>query len=136
MIEREPGQLVEREPAHAHRIGGGPDAVIGELRERVVRDGDHALARIAIDRSERVELLEVDLGHARLLLELAARCLVEGLVDPDEPAGQRPGVQERRDLALDEQHLEARVIEPEHDAIDRDRRARVIVRVLGHCAAM
>src|ERR1043165_9341341 len=60
VVERELGQVVEREPADAHRVGRGADPVIGELGERVVRHRDHALARIAAKPAERVELLEVD----------------------------------------------------------------------------
>ena len=122
MIEGELRQIVEREPADAHRVGRGADAVIAELGERVVRDGDDALARIAIERAERVELLEVDVGDAGFLLELAARGVVERLVDADEAAGQRPRVLERLQLALDQQHLEVGLVEPEHDAVDGERR--------------
>ncbi len=103
--------------------------MIAELRERVVRDRDDALARISIDRPERVELLEIDLGDARFFAQLARRRLVEGLVEVDEAARQGPRVLERRELALDQEHLEIGDIEPEHDAVDRQRGARIVIRV-------
>src|SRR5690606_24294931 len=101
-----------------------------------------------VERTERIELLEVDVGDARLLLELAARRLVKGLVDSHEAAGQRPRVLERRQLALDQQHLEVgpaarsesgplhlRLAETEHDTIHRERRSRILVRVARHRSA-
>ena len=81
--------------------------------------------------TEGVELLEVDVVDAGLLLELARRGFVDGLVEPHEPAGQRPGVLERRQLALDQEHLEVGLVEAEHHAVDGERRARILVRV-GH----
>jgi hypothetical protein len=53
VIERQLGQIVEREPADAHRIGRRADPVIAELGKRVVRHGDDALARIAAEPNDR-----------------------------------------------------------------------------------
>jgi hypothetical protein len=131
MLFRKFRQIVEREPADAHRVGRRADPVIAELGERVVRHGDDALARIAAERAERVELLEVDVVDAGLLLELALRGLVDGLVEPHEPTRQRPRVLERRQLALDQQHLEIGLVEAEHHAVHRQRRPRIFVGV-GH----
>jgi hypothetical protein len=129
VIERELGEIVEREPADAHRVGRRADPVIAELGERVVRHGDDALARIAAERAERVELLEVHVLDPGLLLELALRGLVDRLAEPHEPAGQRPRVLERRQLALDQQHLQIGLVEAEHHAVHRQRRAGILVRV-------
>ncbi len=127
MIERELRQIVEGKPAHAHRVGGRADAVIRELREREVRDRDHAIARIAIERAERVELLEVDVLDARFFFELAARGLVERLFDAHEATRQRPRMLERLQLALDQEDLQVTLVDAEDDTVHRERGARVRV---------
>jgi hypothetical protein len=126
VIEGERRQVVEREPGDPLGVGRRADLVIAELDQRVVRDRHDPLARIALERAEGVELLEERVGDAGLLAQLAARRLVERLVDVHEAARQGPRVR-RRQRALDQEHLEVGGVEAEHDAVDGERRPRVLV---------
>ena len=98
--------------------------MIGKFRQRVVRHGDHALARIASGLAERVQLFEVHVGDAGLFGEFAPRRCIDRFAGQHESTGQRPGVRKRVVLALDEQHLEIARIESEYDAIDAERETR------------
>ena len=90
MIEREARHVVHAEPRGVARVGRGLHVVVAQVHERVVGDRHHALARIAVDGAEGVELLEEDLAQAGLFLELAPRRFIERFVDAHEAARQRP----------------------------------------------
>ena len=55
---------------------------------------------------KRVELLEVDVAQAGLLLQLAGRRRLHRLCLPDQPTGQGPHPVERRTTHLHQQHRE------------------------------
>jgi len=54
--------------------------------QRVIGDGDHASAGIALGISKRVELFEVDLSHSGFFAQLAHRGLVETFVFKNKAA--------------------------------------------------
>ena len=105
-----------------------------ELYKSVVGDGHHALSGIAVWLCKGVELLEVDLNQTRLFLQLSPRGFLKRFLHPHETAWQRPRVLKRLQLALDQQDLEITFVETEHDAVDGERRPRVLVRK-GHRSA-
>src|SRR5436190_14084757 len=85
--------VVDIEPCEAELIGrevlDGASQPI-DIDKRVVGDRDHARARVATRRAERVQLLDEHIAEARLLLEDPRRRVVESLVDPDETSEKRP----------------------------------------------
>src|SRR5204862_8312582 len=52
-------------------------------QEREVSDTDHPHPRVAIDRAEGVELLDIGLGHMRLVAQDTMRRVVQALVHAD-----------------------------------------------------
>src|SRR5262245_44298738 len=108
--------------------------MVAQVDERVVRHRNDALARVAIDGAERVELLEEHLAEARLFLELAPRSVFEQLLDADEAARQRPLAFERGQGPLYQQDLEIVGIDAEDDAVDGEGGARVFI--AGHAVLL
>jgi hypothetical protein len=103
----------------------------GAVHERAVGDADHAGARVAPGRAERVELLQVDVREARLRREHAARGGVERLVHAHEAARQRPAPLERVLAAAQRERVERAVVRREQRHVDRDRRPLELRRVVG-----
>jgi hypothetical protein len=60
------------------------------LDERVVGDGNDPRPRIALDRSEGVQLLREDVCQPDFLGQDSRASLIQGFVDPNEAAGGAP----------------------------------------------
>lgn len=107
--------------------------------KRVVSHRDDAHAGVSACRTERAELLQVDVPapEARLFLELADGGGVEVLAlllapftDAHEAPGKRPRPLERMLGAANEEHAELRVDHGHRDDVHRDRRPRVVRRAV------
>ena len=117
VVEGERGDVANGEPAGLGGICGGGGGVVGGFGECVVGDADDALAGIAVDGAESVELLEEKVFEAGFFFELAAGSVIEGFFDADESAGESPVVFEGGETAADEEDLEGAAVEAEDDAV-------------------
>src|SRR4051812_10278268 len=105
MVEREPGQIIQREPRRAPRIGGGLEVLREQVDQRVIGHGHDASARITPRGAERVELLEKNAVQPGFLFQLAERRGVKRLSFPHKTAGKRPFSLEGRQVALNKKDL-------------------------------
>jgi hypothetical protein len=117
MIKGQFGYFGNGEPLGVGGVGGGFGAVVGELDQGVVSDADDALARVAAEGAEGVELLQKDVFEAGFLGEFAAGGIIDGFVHADEAAGQSPFSFEGFEGALDQEDFEFGFVETEDDAV-------------------
>src|SRR5436305_499911 len=80
VVEGQGGQLGDRVPLRGSGAGAGAQGSALEVEQREVADGDDALLGIAAGVAKGVELLQVEVGDARLFFQLAARGAVERLL--------------------------------------------------------
>ena len=138
---RSPGSRRDRRPAPAGSATGNQPrslaslapvaGMLGELDQRVVRHADHALARIAIDRAEGVELLEEDI--VRPVSSASSRRAASSSVSSTrtKPPGSAHLPLNGASPRWISRTFSSRFIEAEDDAIDGERGARIFVGV-GH----
>ena len=122
-------------------VGDAPQAGVGgvgagdELGD-VAADGeegdaDDVAARVAAGVAVGAELQQrARRGDARFLGELAHGGVVQRLVGPLEPAGQRPRAGVRVAVALDQHDVQVALDDGEHDDVDRDGERRVVADVV------
>ena len=125
VVEGQGGQFGNREPRGVRSIGAG----LEQLRQRdqgVVGHRHNAAARVAAGLAEGVELLQVDLANAGILMEFADGGGVQRFVLADEAAGKRVTVFERLGEALDQQEMEPPVADGEQDDVDGHKQLRHI----------
>lgn len=93
--------------------------MVGGFGQGVVGDADDALAGVAVDGAEGVELLEEEVFEAGFFFQLAAGGGVERFLDTDEAAGEGPVVFEGSEAAADEEDLEGcfAAVEAKDDAV-------------------
>ena len=127
MVKGQFWRLCYREPLGIGGVRRGFGVVLGKFDEGVIRDADHAFAGIALDFPKRIKLLQKHIFEPGFFLEFAASGFVQRFVHADEPARQRPTPFERFEPALDEQHFQFAIIEPEDDAVNGQGRARILI---------
>ena len=88
---------------------------------------DDMFARVAVWRTERIKLLEEDIGQPGLLAELAASRFVERFANARKAPGQRPLASKRLKSALNQQDLQVAHVEPEDNTVGGYGGSRILV---------
>ena len=127
MVEGEVWYVVEGKPL-------GTRGIVATLhrqfpRQGVERDGDDAVAWVAVHVAERPHLLDVAQVQPRFLFQFAQCALFGGLVHLEEAAREGPAAFERLNSALDEQDFEVAPVEAEHHTVCRHGWAGILVSV-------
>ena len=104
MIEGGRWQAVHLMPGGGGIGPGGERQLVGGDQGEVDHADDPA-ARVAVGLTKGEQLLQVNLGRAGRFGQHAQRGFFQSFIQPDEPAGQSPGVLEGRLVTPDEQHL-------------------------------
>lgn len=79
--------------------------------------GHHALPRVAVYCGERLQLFDIDILYAGLLLQFSQGTLFGGLVYLHETARESPAALVWFNAAVDEKKVEFSAVEAEHDAV-------------------
>ena len=137
VVEGEAGDVFHREPFGL--VGVGVALHLGESHQGVMGDGDHALARVAVDVAEGAHFLEILRVHLQLglLPEFPGGRMGDGLVPfhVQKAAGEGPEAHESPCAglfllaALDQEHFQLLAVIAENDAVRRDGRMRILVGV-------
>ena len=95
--------------------------MVGFPHEGPEGDTDDALAGVAVDGAEGMELFKVDCVDRRFLLEFAPHGCFEGFVVVDESSWQGPLPRKGFQSPPDQQNLQSAAIETEDHGINRER---------------
>ena len=130
MVEGQPRQPGEGKPPRRTGIVG-PNGLGGAFDVGPEGDGEHALARIAVDGGESTDGVQGGSGESCLLLEFPPRRVVGRLVDIHKPARKGPLAFAGLVAALDEQQT-GRAIQAvtENKTVGRYGRMRIFISIL------
>src|SRR5262249_46787667 len=112
-------QLRDRPPAGVRGVGAGAQRAT-RRNQRIVRNRDHATARIAARIAKRIKLLKVDFFDSCFFLQLAHGRRFERLVFTHKSARQRHGPGKRLDGAFYQQHPELVSMDGEDHQVNCD----------------
>ena len=117
MVEGELGQIVYGEPLCLCCIVAGNDLVFLLAHERHEGYGHHTFPWVAVYCGERLQLFDIDILYAGLLLQFPQGTLFGGLVYLHETTRESPAALVWFNAAVDEKKVEFSSVEAEHDAV-------------------
>ena len=129
VVEGEGRQPVLVKPLCVGSVVAGDELILRGAHQRYESHGDDSLARVAVERAEHMELVEVNVGDASFLSQLAHCSPLQGLVDSHEASGQRPHPLVRLKSAFYQKQLQRLAVEAEDNAVNGQCRMGILVGV-------